>query len=152
MRKGFFLILAVLCFKAMDAQTNALVLQANRTDEALAMKATEYDFGKIPQNKPVYYTFEFVNKGTTPLKLDNVHATCGCTTPEWSTEPIAPGETGKIKVGYNAASEGDFEKFITITYNGNLTKQLKIKGTVWKTPAGSAPANPSLQFLKQQIQ
>ena len=120
------------------------------TDETLKLKQTEHDFSKIPQGKPVYYTFEIVNTGTTPLKLDNVSATCGCTTPEWKRDPIAPGATAQIKVGYNAAAEGYFEKFITITYNTTLTKQLKIKGTVWKAPAGSAPANASVDLLKKQ--
>ena len=123
-----------------------------KTDEALGLKESEYDFSKIPQNKPVYHYFEVVNKGITPLILDNIAATCGCTTPEWSKEPIAPGQSTKIKVGFNAASEGPFEKFITITYNGNYTKQIKIKGNVWKAPAGAAPANASVQFLKQQLQ
>jgi hypothetical protein len=86
------------------------------------------------------------------LKLDNVQASCGCTTPEWNKEPIAAGGDDKIKVGYNAAVEGNFEKFITITYNGNQTKQIRIRGTVWKAPAGSAPSNTSVQFLKQQLQ
>ena len=120
--------------------------------EALELKTTEYDFGKIPQNKPVYYFFEITNKSDAPLKVESVQATCGCTTPEWDKEAIAPGATGKIKVGYNAAAEGPFEKPITIYYNGGHTKQIKIKGTVWKAPTGSAPNNQSLQFLKQQIQ
>ena len=120
--------------------------------EVLQIKNVEYDFGKIAQGKPVYYFFEVVNISDTPLKLENVTASCGCTTPEWSKEPIAAGATDKIKVGYNAAAEGYFEKPITITYNGGQTKELKIKGTVLKAPAGSAPANQSIQFLKQQIQ
>ncbi|HYO21553.1 MAG TPA: DUF1573 domain-containing protein [Flavisolibacter sp.] len=120
--------------------------------EPLDVKELEFDFGTIPQGKPVYHAFQVVNKGATPLKLDNVQATCGCTTPEWSKEPIAPGASDKIKVGYNAAAEGPFEKYITITYNGNTTKQIKIKGTVWKAPAGSAPLNASINFLKQQMQ
>ena len=99
---------------------------------------------------PVYYSFDITNNGKTPLKLDNVTATCGCTTPEWSQEPMAPGATAKIKVGYNAAAEGPFEKFITVTYNTNQTKQIKIKGIVWKAPEGSAPANASIDFLKKQ--
>jgi len=123
-----------------------------KTDETLGLKESEYDFSKIPQGKPVYHYFEIINKGVTPLTLDNVAATCGCTTPEWSKEPIAPGQTAKIKVGFNAASEGPFDKFITITYNGNYTKQIKIKGNVWKAPVGAAPANASVQFLKQQLQ
>ncbi len=123
-----------------------------KTDMTLGLKESEYDFSKIPQGKPVYHYFEIINKGTTPLTLDNVTATCGCTTPEWSKEPVAPGQTTKIKVGYNAATEGPFEKFIDITYNGNHTKQIKIKGNVWKAPVGAAPANASVQFLKQKTQ
>ena len=75
---------------------------ANATEDVLGMKEVEYDFGTIPQGKPVHHTFEVVNKGTQPLKLDNIQTSCGCTTPEWSKEPVATGETGKIKVGFNA--------------------------------------------------
>lgn len=123
---------------------------ATETQDVLKLKETEHDFGKIPQGKPVYYTFEIVNTGATPLKLDDVHASCGCTTPEWSREPIAPGATAQIRVGYNAAAENDFKKSISITYNSNQTKQLTISGTVWKAPEGAAPANASVQFLKKQ--
>jgi hypothetical protein len=119
--------------------------------DPLVLQETEFVFGKIPQGKPVYHVFTVTNSGTTPLKLDNVAASCGCTTPEWSTEPIPAGGSSKIKVGYNAASEGVFDKYITITYAGG-TKQIRIKGEVWKAPAGAAPANSSVQFLKQQIQ
>lgn len=118
----------------------------------LEIKETVYDFGKIPQGKPAYHFFEIVNTGTEAIKLDNVTATCGCTTPEWSKDLIPPGGSQKIKVGYNAASEGYFEKYITLTYNGTQSKQLTIKGNVWKAPVGSAPANSSIQFLKQKIQ
>lgn len=124
--------------------------QGTATEDFLVLKETEHDFSKIPQGKPVYYSFEIKNNGKTPLKLDNVTATCGCTTPEWSPEPIAPGASAKVKVGYNAAAEGPFEKFITLIYNTTQTKQIKIKGTVWKAPEGSAPANASIDFLKKQ--
>jgi hypothetical protein len=128
------------------AQTDTL-----KTD-ALVLKETDHDFGMIPQGKPVTYVFDIVNTGAKPLKLDNVQASCGCTTPEWNHDAIPAGSADKIRVGYNAANEGPFEKYITIMYNGNLTKQLHIKGTVWKAPAGSAPANASVQILKQQNQ
>lgn len=118
---------------------------------ALEFKETEYDFGKIAQGKPVYYNFVVTNRSNEALKLDNVQASCGCTTPEWSREEIAPGGNSVIKVGYNAANEGVFEKYITITYKGNQAKMLKIKGEVWKAPASSAPANASVQFLNKQL-
>lgn len=144
MRKTIFLITLLTVFFFSNAQTTA------ETPDVLKLKETEHDFGNIPQGRPVYYNFEIVNTGAMPLKLDDVHASCGCTTPEWSHEPIAPGSAAQIKVGYNAAAENSFEKFITITYNSNQTKQLKIKGIVWKAPEGAAPANASVQFLKKQ--
>ena len=49
-------------------------------------------------------------------------------------------------------NKGQFEKINSVTNNGNVTKQIKIKGYVWKAPLGAAPANASVQFLKQQIQ
>ena len=118
--------------------------------ELLKVKDTTHDFGSIPKGKPVFYNFEITNTGVNPLKLDDVHASCGCTTPEWSREPIAPGATATIKVGYNAAVEGHFEKNITITYNSNQSKILFIKGSVWKGPDGAAPVNASVNFLKKQ--
>lgn len=129
-----------------------ITASAQGAAEVLEVKEVQFDFGSIPQGKPVYHTFQIINKGGAPLKLDNVQASCGCTTPEWSRDPIAPGATDKIKVGYNAASEGQFEKAVTITYNGNSTKQIIIKGSVWRAPAGSAPSNSSINFLKQQMQ
>jgi hypothetical protein len=144
MKKIFALILTGSFFIAGQSQP-ALPVQ-----EEIFVKETSFDFGKIPQGKPVYHFFEVTNSGKTPMVISNVQTSCGCTTPEWSKEPIAPGGTTKIKVGYNAASEGNFEKYITLTYNQNLSKQLNIKGTVWKAPEGAAPGNSSIQLLKQQ--
>jgi Protein of unknown function (DUF1573) len=117
--------------------------------EVLALKETGHNFGKIPQGRPATYVFEVVNIGLAPLKLDNVQASCGCTTPEWSRDAIAPGAAAQIKVGYNAHAEGAFAKTVTITYNGSQTKTLTITGDVYKTPMTSAPENASVQFLKQ---
>jgi Protein of unknown function (DUF1573) len=118
--------------------------------ESIGLKETEFDFGKIPQGKPVIHIFEFKNIGTTPFSLDNVQASCGCTTPEWNKDVIAPGATSKITVGYNAQNEGPFAKPVTITYNGNQSKQIIIKGEVWKTPVTSAPENSSVNSLKNE--
>src|SRR5437667_1419358 len=112
-------ILSVFALLAIINVSRAQTTAINQNDAALIkpdvlqLKETEHDFSKIPQGKPVYYNFEIVNTGSTELKLDDVHASCGCTTPEWSRDPIAAGSTAIIKVGYNAAGEGYFEKFIT---------------------------------------
>jgi hypothetical protein len=117
--------------------------------EVLVLKETEYDFGKIPQGRPVTHVFDVENNGTDSIKIMNVQASCGCTTPDWERNKVqAPNEKTKITVGYNAASEGPFTKTITISYNGNQTKQIIIKGEVWKTPATSAPDNKGIADLK----
>ena len=118
-------------------------------DSSLTIKELVFDFGKIPQGKPVHHVFEIGNSGNKPLKLVNVQASCGCTTPEWDKDKeITPGGASSIRVGYNAAAEGPFNKSITITYNENQTRQINIKGEVWKTPAASAPANAATNDLK----
>lgn len=146
MRSIYSLLFALFLFTAASAQTEA------KPTASLQLKELEYDFGKIPQGKPVYHFFELVNKSDKPLKIQDVHASCGCTTPEWSKEEVAPGGTTQIKVGYNAAAEGAFEKYITVQTADNNTQQIKIKGMVWKAPAGAAPVNASVQFLKQKTQ
>ncbi len=119
-------------------------------EETISLTETEFDFGKIPQGKPVTHVFEFKNIGTTPFSLDNVQASCGCTTPQWNKDVVAPGATSKITVGYNAQNEGTFAKPVTITYNGNQTRQIIIKGDVWKTPVSSAPENTKINSLKNE--
>ncbi|HUS02563.1 MAG TPA: DUF1573 domain-containing protein [Chitinophagaceae bacterium] len=151
MKKLFTLFCTLFLAYLSYGQTNVASVQDKTTvAEVVALKETEYDFGKIPQGKPVTHIFTFTNTGTTPLKLDNVQASCGCTTPEWSKDEVAAGTSSKITVGYNAAADGPFTKFITVTYNGTQTKQIIIKGEVWKTPTTSAPENSGLGALKNQ--
>jgi hypothetical protein len=115
--------------------------------DPLAISAS-HDFGIIPQGRPVTYDFQLTNTGKDILKIENVTASCGCTTPKWSSEPVKPGQTSVITVGYNAAGEGIFEKTVTIIYNGTNTKTIYIKGQVAKA-LPSAPANSSVSLLKQ---
>lgn len=150
----FFLGLCIISL--VNAQTGTVptsttqnVLTIAQADEMLTLKETEFDFGKIPQGKPVTHVFEVVNNSKVPLTISNVNASCGCTTPEWEKDKaVAPGEKTKITVGYNAAAEGAFTKFITVTYNDAQSKQITIKGEVWKTPGSSAPENKGLNNLK----
>ena len=116
--------------------------------EAIKFSETTFDFGKIPQGKPVTHIFTVENIGADSLKIDNVQASCGCTTPEWTKTPVVSGGKTTIKVGYNSAAEGTFDKTITVYYNGGEVKVLNIKGTVWKTADQSAPTNQALKIFK----
>ncbi len=98
---------------------------------------TSYDFETIKEEDgKVTHVFEFTNTGDAPLILTNVQASCGCTTPMWSREPVAPNEKGSITVTYNPKHRpGPFKKSITITNNSNKNKIiLHIKGEVTPTP------------------
>jgi Protein of unknown function (DUF1573) len=151
MKQIFTLFIAVFASAAVFAQPTLQVAKPAETklEDALTLKQTEHDFGKIPQGKPVTYVFEVKNTSKDSLKISNVQASCGCTTPEWEqNKAIAPNGSTKITVGYNAAAEGPFNKVVTITYNGTQSKQIFIKGEVWKTPAESAPANKTIEGLK----
>ena len=137
---------------AINAGAQVTPVTKKETPEVLVLKHVSYDFGKIQQGRPVTHLFEVTNSGTEPLRIENVQASCGCTTPEWSYDPVQPGGTTIIKVGYNAAAEGPFQKSVTIQYNSNQTKSIIISGTVYKAAATSAPSNSSIALLKQSIQ
>lgn len=157
--KTIFTLLSVLFFSNLSTAQSSAPLQqkapAVKTEAAatapdvLVLEESQYDFGKIPQGKPVTHEFQIKNTGADPLILDNVQASCGCTTPVWSKEAIAPGAIAKITVGYNAQNEGAFTKPVTITYNGDQSKQIIIKGEVWSTPAASAPSNNNVNALRE---
>ena len=92
---------------------------------------TTHQFGEIPRGTPANHIFTFTNTSAAPVKLSNVKASCGCTTPSWPKEEVAPGATGEIKVQYNAAAVGAFTKTVTVQYEGGERPIiLYIKGTV----------------------
>jgi len=143
MKKVFILLMSLFVAVTINAQVTSPKV------DVLGMKEIEYDFGKIPQGKPVTHVFEVINNGKDSLKISNVQASCGCTTPEWDKDKVqAPGEKTNINVGFNAGAKGVFTKTITITYNGGATKQITIKGEVWETPANSAPENKEAASLQ----
>ena len=102
-----------------------------KADDLIKVKSEKFDFGKIKQNAPVTTFFEITNTSNKPVVIETATASCGCTTPEYAKEPIAPGTSTKIKVGYNAAAMGTFTKDITVKLAGvQDTKILKITGEV----------------------
>ena len=145
-----FSILIFFVFLSLPVMLSAQITDAVKKKDKIVVKETSFDFGKIMQGKPVFHNFQVVNLDSAPLVIDDVQASCGCTTPEWSREPIAPGGTSIIKVGYNSAAAGYFEKTITLMYAEGMTTMVSIKGTVWKTPEQPAPFNKSIAFLKTE--
>lgn len=112
----------------------AFTVMAQKPDEVIKLNADTYNFGKIKQGVPVTTFFTVTNTSDKPVVLETVVASCGCTTPEWSKEPIAPGNTAQIKVGYNAANPMPFTKDVTIRLAGiQEAKIIHITGEVLAT-------------------
>ncbi len=92
-----------------------------------------HDFGAFDEDMgPVTSTFQLVNTGTEPLVIMAARATCGCTVPSYTHEPIAPGDTAVVEVTYNPAGRpGKFDKRVKIETN-TLPAQsvITIKGVV----------------------
>lgn len=110
-----------------------------------------HDFGNIDEGTVATYEFVFTNVGNQPIILQSVSASCGCTTPYYTKEPVLPGNKGVIKVAYNSLGRpGAFTKSITIHSNASEPiKTLLIKGYVHpKTQAKTNPDAPDLQFDK----
>jgi len=127
MKKVFSFVASLLCATAMMAQ-----------EPVITFEKETHDFGKINEaDGRVTTVFNFKNEGMSPLVLSNVRASCGCTTPNWTKEPIEPGASGAITVTYNPNGRpGKFSKTITVTSNAKEpSMRLYIKGEVIPKPA-----------------
>lgn len=78
----------------------------------------EFDFGTLEEGEKVEHVFKFENTSANPLTISNARGSCGCTVPEWPREPIAPGESGEIKVKFDSkGKKGKQSKTVTISAN-----------------------------------
>lgn len=90
---------------------------------SITFEAPIYNFGTVVDGEMVKRTFKFTNTGEKNLVLFNVQTTCGCTVPEdWPKHPIAPGESGEVKVIFNSNNKvGSVNKSIRVEANTNPT-------------------------------
>jgi hypothetical protein len=150
MKKIFFgLMILGVCVTTANAQASSpsgAAPQSSAPAASISFKEKDntHDFGKVPQGTPVTYNFNFVNTGKAPLVLSSVQPSCGCTSPEWPKEPIAPGAAAVIKVTYNAANPGVFTKNVTVVSNSATPQTvLYIKGEVITPAASTNQAAPA---------
>ena len=110
----------------------------------LKFASETHDFGKIEQGKPVTHVFEFKNTGTDPIVINDAQASCGCTKPTFSREPVMPGKSGSVSATYNAAAGGQFTKTVTITSNAESGQTvLYLKGEVVSAKEAETAATPA---------
>ena len=104
-------LLLMLAFTYASAQKQAEIMFDKKT----------HNFGTFSEKNAVQKcTFTFTNVGDAPLVINQAVASCGCTVPQYTKSPIAPGQKGTIEVTYNGAGKipGHFKKSITVRTNG----------------------------------
>ncbi len=124
----------------------------------MTFEKTTHEFGDVKETGgPISFDFKFKNTGDQPIIISNVQASCGCTTPDWTKTPVAPGQSGMIKAQYNPLGRpGQFNKSLTITSNAiEASTVVYIKGnvvpdvatapapTTTTAPAPAKPATPA---------
>lgn len=132
--KRYIVLLAVMLIGCVCVSTMTAGDKKKGETPSITFKKKSYDFGTIKENDgKVTCEFAFTNKGDAPLIIISATAGCGCTTPEYSEEPIAPGKSSAIKVTYNPKGRpGEFRKNVTVRTNDpkNRKVTLQISGTV----------------------
>lgn len=120
-------LLPLLIFVAFTAQG-----QTTSNAAEISFEEKVFDYGTITKGADGNHTFTFTNTGNSPLIIESVKSSCGCTVPKKPEAPIAPGASGSIQVRYDTQRLGVFRKTITVTTNAgtNSVVALKIKGTV----------------------
>ena len=121
----------------------------------IKFKSESHDFGKIEEGVQATHTFEFTNTGTAPVVISNAQASCGCTTPDWTKEPVMPGKTGKVTASFNSQGRpNNFSKTVTVISNSETPQiVLTIKGDVnpkgaEKSVESAAPVAPATAIIK----
>jgi hypothetical protein len=124
-----------------SADSNVTKTELQKGVAKIEFEKMEHDFGNITQGEQTEYSFKFKNTGDGDLIVSAATASCGCTVPEFSKEPIKPGGQGLIKVKFNSEYRLDgFEKGVVITANTSpLETVLKIKGFINPKPGGETP-------------
>jgi len=132
MKKIILSISAILFVGMLSAQTTQTVQSVQEEPKTeITFASLEHNYGTIEYDANGTCEFEFTNTGKIALVLNNVQASCGCTTPEWTKEPVKPEEKGKITVKYNTKNVGPFQKTIRVYSNATVSPViLTIKGEV----------------------
>ncbi len=112
-------------------------LMSQTVQPKISFEKNIHDFGKFKEaDGKVTYKFEFINTGGSDIVVQNVSASCGCTAPRWTREPVPPGGKGFVAATYNPAGRpGSFRKYVTVVSNSNPgSVRLTITGEVMPKP------------------
>ncbi|MDD3107721.1 MAG: DUF1573 domain-containing protein [Alistipes sp.] len=110
----------------------------------LHFEQTIWNFGTLREEAgKVSHRFAFRNEGSVPVVIERVEVSCGCTTPEFSREPVRPKASGFLTITYDPKGRpGTFRKEVTVWCNGGGKRVLTLTGEVTPDPAAVADYYP----------
>jgi len=131
-----YIYISLSLFEPLSAQNSVARTASKPKGAQLVFDHTRFDFGPINETiKFASHTFVFTNTGNAPLVINKVETSCGCTTPEWSTDTVRPGMKGHVTARYETINRlGTFNKSITVYSNSleNAMVFLDISGDVYR--------------------
>lgn len=101
---------------------------------SLALSEGHWDFKDVKKGESVEHIYEVTNTGDNPLVISEVVPGCGCTAPEFTKEPILPGEKGQVMLRFDSSSFDGFQNKqaqvfanvesspVIISFTANVTK------------------------------
>jgi len=95
----------------------------NKPQTSLALSENHWDFKDVKKGESVEHVYEVTNTGSNPLVISQVKPGCGCTAPDYTKEPIMPGQKGQITL-----------KFDSSNFDGLQNKQAEVYANVEKAP------------------
>jgi len=112
-----------------------LVLGANATAAQPAIRFDQevFTFRPVLESDSVEVAFSFRNMGSQPLIIHDVSTSCGCTTAEYPSDPLKPGERGAVRTTFRSRGySGDVDLTLLVKSNDaqDPMKALHIRGTV----------------------
>jgi len=118
MNYSFIPLLLLGLFACNSNQKSSTAELSDKMPKMVFVDKGVYDFGTVTEGDTLERNFAFKNEGQFPLIINNIHTSCGCTTPEWPKKPIAPGESAAVKVKFNSAGKrGVQNKTVTVYAN-----------------------------------
>lgn len=115
---------------ANEEESSAVVSQTEMSQPAkispltnIALSEAHFEFGKIKKGDHVEHVYEITNTGINPLVISEVKPGCGCTAPDYTKDPILPGQKGQITL-----------KFDSSNFDGLVSKQAEVYANVQNSP------------------
>ena len=122
--------------------------------QTISFDKTVYEYGNVAVGADGHRIFVIKNTGDKPLIITRTQASCGCTTPEVTKDPIMPGKTAELKVGYDTKIAGPFTKIIEVYSNDaeNSRSVITIKGNVTDSPAVATQATAKAEATMMKVE